>query len=76
MTTLTINIEDQSAEKSVKAFLDKLGLKYSIDKQSSSNPWWEDQAIIEKLDDRSNALKSGTDKGFSFSEIKQDLLGR
>lgn len=76
MTTLTINIEDQSAEKSVKAFLDKLGLKYSIDSQTASYSWWEDDALIKELGERSQGLKSGHDKGFSFSEIKQGLLKR
>lgn len=76
MTTLTINIEDQSAEKSVKAFLDKLGLKYSINTEAQPYSWWEDQTIIQELNKRSNGIKTGKDKGFSFSDIKHDLLKR
>ncbi|MGY4384895.1 hypothetical protein ACVWYN_001929 [Pedobacter sp. UYP24] len=76
MSTLTINIEDQSAEKSVLAFLDKMGLKYSIDNQSSSYIWWEDKKLIDELNNRSNDLKTGKDKGISFSDLKQNLLNR
>lgn len=76
MKTLTINIDDQSAEKTVKAFLDKLGLAYSIDHKSSAADWWEDQSLINELKQRSDDLKSGLDKGASFLDIKKDLLNK
>lgn len=76
MSTLTVNIDDQSAEKSVKAFLDKLGLAYSVDHQSSSQVWWEDEMLINEIKKRSEELKSGIDKGSSFESIKQELLNR
>lgn len=76
MKTLTINIEDQSAEETVKAFLDKLGLAYSIDNNSLSANWWEDQSLTNELKKRSDDLKSGNDKGASFLDIKKDLLNK
>lgn len=71
MSTITININDISAENSVKSFLDKMGLKYNIE---TPTHWWEDKDLIEELDKRSAELKSGADKGFSFAQIKDSLL--
>ncbi len=75
MTTLTVNIKDWSSEQAVKAFLDKMGLEYSIGSTSEYN-WWEDSTVIADLDKRSGDLKSGKDKGYSFADIKQELLSR
>lgn len=76
MGVLTVNIEDQSTEKSVRAFLDKLDLKYSIDNQEAVYKWWEDEALADELGRRSDDLKSGRDKGISFAEFKNNLLKR
>ncbi|SEM27462.1 hypothetical protein SAMN05216436_10369 [bacterium A37T11] len=75
MTTLTVNIKDRSSEQAAKAFLDKMGLEYSIGNTSEYN-WWEDSTVIADLDKRSDDLKSGKDKGYSFADIKQELLNR
>lgn len=76
MKTLTINIEDQSTEKSVKAFLDKLGLKYIVNAKATSYEWWKDEELVDELNSRSQNLKSGEDKGYSLSEIKKNLSRR
>jgi len=76
MATLTVNIEDQGAELKVRALLDKLGLNYSINMDNTLYNWWEDELLVEELDRRSEDLKSGRDKGFSFAEVKQRLLSK
>lgn len=76
MTTLTVNIDDHGAERKVRALLDKLGLNYSINADHASYNWWEDEALIQELDKRSQDLKSGRDKGVSFAEVKQRLLSK
>ncbi|MCL4638291.1 MAG: hypothetical protein QHC79_04145 [Pseudosphingobacterium sp.] len=74
MTTLTVNIDDQGAERKVRALLDKLGLNYSINTDNTTYSWWEDELLVKELDKRSKDLKSGKDKGVSFAEVKQRLL--
>jgi len=76
MATLTVNIEDQGAELKVRARLDRLGLNYSINMDNTLYNWWEDELLVEELDRRSEDLKSGRDKGFSFAEVKQRLLSK
>lgn len=77
MATLTVNIVDQSTEQQVKAFLDKLGLDYSINTEvPSCYNWWEDELLVKELDKRSEDLKSGEDQGMSFEDIKRNLLNR
>lgn len=70
MTTLTVNIDDKRSEKAVRAYLDSLGLNYSID----TPDWWQDKSLVKELDKRSSDLKSGKDKGLSFSEIKNNII--
>lgn len=76
MTILTVNIDDQGAEQKVRALLDKLGLNYSINADNTSYNWWEDELLVQELDKRSEDLKSGRDKGVSFTEVKQRLLSK
>ena len=76
MTTLTVNIDDQTSVKAVEAFLESMGLIYSIDADASTPTWWEDKALVEKLDIRSEELKNGKDKGSSFAEIKEKISRR
>jgi len=76
MATLTVNIDDQGAERKVRALLDKLGLSYSINTDNTTYNWWEDEALILELDKRSQDLRSGKDKGVSFAEIKHRLLSK
>lgn len=76
MTTLTVNINDQGAERKVRALLDKLGLNYSINADNTMYNWWEDELLIQELNKRSEDLKSDKDKGVSFSEVKQRLLSK
>ena len=76
MATLTVNIDDQGAERKVKALLDKLGLSYSINAKDAMYNWWEDELLVKELDQRSQELKSGRDKGVSFAEVKQRLLSQ
>lgn len=71
MTMLIVNINDKKSEKAVKAFLDGLGLNYTVD---ANLDWWQDENLVKELDKRSNDLKSGKDRGVSFSEIKNNLL--
>lgn len=76
MTTLTVNIDDQGAERKVRAFLDKLGLNYSINAGGAAYNWWDDELLVKELDQRSQDLKSGRDKGVSFAEVKQRLRSK
>lgn len=71
MTMLTVNINDKKSEKSVKDFLDSLGLNYTVD---ANLDLWQDENLVKELDKRFDDLKSGKDKGVSFSEIKNNLL--
>lgn len=70
MTMLTVNINDKKSEKSVKDFLDSLGLNYTVD---ANLDLWQDENLVKELDKRSDDLKNGQDKGVSFSEIKNNL---
>lgn len=76
MATLAVNIDDQGAERKIRALLDKLGLSYSINTEDTMYNWWEDELLVKELDQRSQDLKSGRDKGLSFSEVKQRLLSK
>jgi len=76
MRTLTIHIEDLNAEKALLEYLDRIGLKYSVDLNDSTYAWWEDQQLIEELNTRSRNLKNGDDSGLSFAEIKHRLLSK
>ena len=76
MIKLTVNIDDQASVKAVKAFLESMGLSYTIDDHLSTPAWWEDNALIQELDSRSADLKSGKDKGATFSEIKKNVVRR
>lgn len=76
MTTLTVNIDDQGAERKVRALLDRLGLNYSINSDNTSYNWWADEILVQELDKRSEELKSGRDKGVSFAEVKKRLLSK
>ncbi|WP_069661158.1 hypothetical protein [Arcticibacter eurypsychrophilus] len=73
MTTLIVNIDNQTSVKAVKAFLESMGLSYSVDTNVSTHAWWEDESLVQELERRSEDLKSGKDKGVSFEEIKQNL---
>lgn len=70
---LTVNIANKAAERKITALLDELGLDYSIDKDSSSYKWWEDQLLVRELHERSQRLKSGQDVGVTFDEVKGRL---
>ncbi len=76
MTTLTVKIDNQTSVKAVKAFLESMGLSYSIDTNVSAYARWEDETLVKELDSRSENLKNGKDKGASFTEIKQNLIRR
>lgn len=73
MTRLTVNIDNQIYEKAVRAFLEELGLNYSID---TPTVWWEDEELIKLLDKTSEDLKSGKDKGISFEDLKKKLINQ
>ncbi|WP_295651989.1 hypothetical protein [uncultured Mucilaginibacter sp.] len=60
MTTFTIDIEDQQAEKAVKAFLDALELKYAVNYSGTSG-----KALDKKSQKLYNGLKS------SLQDIKK-----
>jgi len=74
MKTLTINIEDTKSEKALLEYLDNMGVAYSIDLTEKNYSWWKDQQLVDSLENRSTALKNGSDKGLSFSDIKASLL--
>jgi hypothetical protein len=71
MTQLTVHIKNEKQEKKVKDFLDSIGLDYSETKN-----WWDDDAIVNELEKRSQDLKSGKDKGFTFDEIKTQIANK
>lgn len=60
---------DVADEEKVKAI-------YSIIKNdlNETDDWWNDQDFITTLDRISNDLKNGTDKGYLWAEIKNELL--
>lgn len=74
MKTLTINIEDTKSEKALLEYLDNMGVAYSIDLTEKNYSWWKDRQLVDSLENRSTALKNGSDKGLSFSDIKASLL--
>lgn len=76
MTKLTVTIDDQNSVKAVKAFLESMGLSYSVDENVSTPAWWEDNALVQELGRRSADLKSGKDKGVTFSDVKKNLVRR
>lgn len=76
MAKLTVNIDDQGAERKVRELLDQLRLNYSIDIENVTEDWWEDERLLKELDKRSQELKSGRDKGTSFADAKQRLLSK
>ncbi len=76
MAKLTVNIEDKAAERKVRELLDQLRLNYSIDIENVTDEWWEDEQLVLELDRRSEELKTGRDKGTSFSDVKQRLLSK
>ncbi|MBC6109702.1 hypothetical protein H7U22_04635 [Pedobacter sp. CCM 8938] len=76
MRTLTINIDDSKSEKAIIDFLDNMGLDYSVDLTEKTYSWWADQEVINKLNNRSENLKSGVDNGLSFTDIKNKLLNK
>ena len=43
------------------------------DMQKKRN-WWEDKDFVAELDDRVKRYEDGTDKGFTFEEVKEELL--
>lgn len=73
---LTVNIANKAAERKITALLDELGLDYSIDKDSSSYKWWEDQLLVQELHERSQRLKPGQDVGVTFDEVKRRLRSK
>lgn len=73
---LTVNIVNKAAERKITALLDELGLDYSINKDSSSYNWWEDQLLVQELHERSQRLKSGQDVGVTFDEVKRRLRSK
>jgi hypothetical protein len=36
--------------------------------------WWEDKEFVAELDERAKRYEDGTDKGFTFEEVKEELL--
>lgn len=74
MRTLIINVDDVKSEKALLDYLDSIGLDYSIDLNDKTFAWWEDQQTLTTINNRSNNLKNGTDKGLSFSDIKEHIL--
>jgi len=46
------------------------------DEVNEVSEWWEDKDMIDTLDKRSAALKSGKDKGTSWEEVQQKILAR
>lgn len=38
--------------------------------------WWEDKAFVADLDERVKRYEDGTDKGFTFEEVKEELIKR
>ena len=38
--------------------------------------WWEDKEFVAELNDRVERYEKGIDKGFTFEEVKEELLNR
>jgi hypothetical protein len=38
--------------------------------------WWEDEKFVAELDDRVKRYEEGTDKAFTFEEVKEELTKR
>ena len=38
--------------------------------------WWEDEEFVAELDDRVKRYEEGTDKAFTFEEVKEELTKR
>jgi hypothetical protein len=38
------------------------------------NQWWNDEQLIAELDNQSSHLKSGKDKGITWTQLKEDLV--
>jgi len=51
-----------------------MGVTYSIDLTEKNYSWWKDKQLVDGLENRLTALKNGSDKGLSFSDIKAGLL--
>lgn len=45
------------------------------DEVNEISNWWEDKEVLNELDKRSDALKSGKDKGTSWEVAKKRILG-
>lgn len=46
------------------------------DEVNEVSEWWEDKDLLDTLDKRSAALKSGKDKGTSWEDVQQKILAR
>jgi len=38
--------------------------------------WWENKEFVEELNERVKRYEDGTDKGFTFEEVKEELIKR
>ena len=38
--------------------------------------WWENKEFLEELNERAKRYEDGTDKGFTFEEVKKELIKR
>lgn len=38
--------------------------------------WWEDKEFVADLDERVKRYEDGTDRGFTFEEVKEELIKR
>jgi len=36
--------------------------------------WWEDKEFVAELNDRVKRYEEGTDRGYTFEEVKEELL--
>lgn len=55
-------------DKRLKAIYNLLGQQ--ID---TVNEWWKDKELLADFDERSKALESGADKGFTLDELDQSI---
>ena len=53
----------------------KLNAIYSLlePQIEESYEWWKDKRLIAEFDERSKALESGTDKGFTLEELAKSI---
>ncbi|GAA0543780.1 addiction module protein [Chitinophaga japonensis] len=58
-------------EKKVKAIFTMVE-----DEVNKVNNWWEDEAVVNELEKRSEALKSGKDKGTTWEAAKKRILDK